>query len=55
MLKAADEAASRGKGDDAADANAPAGLATVAEFSLKIFRNLAAKACEHRLPILLDF
>jgi hypothetical protein len=30
-------------------------LAETAEFGLQIFRNLAAKACEHRLPILLHF
>jgi hypothetical protein len=41
------------KGSDAA-ANGP-DLAETAEFSLELFRNLAAKACDHRLPILLDF
>jgi hypothetical protein len=30
-------------------------LAEMAEFGLQIFRNLAANACEHRLPILLHF
>ena len=30
-------------------------LAETAEFGMHIFRDLAAKACEHRLPILLDF
>ena len=49
-LKAAEE--NRG---DAGRENKPARLATEAEFSLDVFRNLAAKACEHRLPILLDF
>ncbi len=31
------------------------GLAETVEFSLQIFRDLASKACEHRLPILLSF
>jgi hypothetical protein len=30
-------------------------LAETADFSLEIFRDLAAKACEHRLPILLSY
>jgi hypothetical protein len=30
-------------------------LAAVAKFGLSVFRDLAAKACEHRLPILLHY
>ncbi len=32
-----------------------AGLAKTAAFGLQLFRDLATKACEHRLPILLSF
>lgn len=32
-----------------------AGLAETAAFGLQLFRDLATKACEHRLPILLHF
>jgi hypothetical protein len=34
---------------------APPGLAETAEHGLEIFRDLAAKACEHRLPLILSY